>query len=358
MFISKMVKYFTVSLICTVSSCLATPMRVTMMLEHEGFLMWYAQQNGWDKELALDLSLEITTLSGDDIILNNREGQKFWDVTAVGAVPATLYSKKFPITVFALANIESRATEIFVRPDSGILNVQGYNSRYPSVYGSPESVKGKTFMVRENTSVFYTLMTWLKILGVELKDVNYINVSIPEMVQKFRYSNADGFVIWSPNSYDAIRLGYAHVASAEDMHVFLPMVFCVDNEYAKNHTEELSKLVYMYSRACHAQGQRHNLQEMINAYQKFLKIYTGISFSETFCKFDLLRHSVLSIDEQIEYFKENNGESRVLEVRNNILALYRAAATSLRWNESYEERDYPNATTDRYLIEAQKFQQH
>lgn len=356
MFISKMVKYLTVILICTVSSCLATPMHITMMLEHEGFLMWYAQQKGWDKEVGLDLKLEISKLAGDDILNEINGGNKAWDVTVVGAVPATLYSKKLPITVFALANNESRATEIFVRPDSEILKIKGYNSKYPSVYGSPESVKGKTFMTHENTSVFYTLMMWLKILGMDLKDINYINVSVPEMVKKFHDSKADGFVIWSPDSYEAIHLGYAQAANVEDMHAFLPMVFCVHNDYAKNHTEELSKLVFIYSRACHEQEQRQTLPEMIKAYQKFLKIYTGVIFSESFCKFDLLRHSVISIDEQIEYFNEIKGISKVLEVRNNILTLYRDAASAYGWKETYDENDYPNVTTDRYLLEAQKLQ--
>lgn len=355
MFISKMVKLFIVGLICSVSTCLATPMRLTMMLEHEGFLMWYALQKGWDKELGLDLNLEITKASGEYIL--NVDNAKAWDVTSVGVVPATIYSKNLPITVFALANNESRATEIFVKPDSEILKTQGYNSKYPTVYGSPESIKGKTFMVRENTSVFYTLMMWLKIFGLDLKDVNYMNVTIPEMVQKFQDSNAEGFVIWSPDSYEAIRHGYAQVANVEDMHAFLPMVFCAHNDYAKNHTEELSKLVYLYSKACHEQRQKHNLPEMIKAYQKFLKIYTGIRFNETFCKFDLLRHVVLSLDEQIDYFKEVNGVSKISEVRNNILSLYRESANSLGWKESYEEKDYPNTISDRYLIEAKKIQQ-
>ena len=354
MFVGKMIKYFIVALICSVLTCPAAPMRLTMVMEHEGFLMWYAQQKGWDKEIGLDLKLEITKSSGEVIL--KKDNAKDWDVTSVGIVPVTIYSKNLPLTVFALANNESRATEIFVKPDSEILKTRGYNSKYPSVYGSPESIKGKTFMVRENTSVFYTLMMWLKIFGLELKDVNYIDITIPKMVKKFKKSKADGFVIWSPDSYEAIRQGYVQAASVEQMHVFLPMVFCAHNEYAENHAEELGKLVYLYSRACHEQVRRHNPSEMIKAYQKFLKIYAGISVNETFCKFDLLRHAVLSLDEQLEYFREDNGVNKISEARNNILSLYRESISSPGRNDSYEEKDYPITFSDRYLIEAKKYQ--
>ena len=64
-----------------------------------------------------------------------------------------------------------------------------------------------------------------------------------------------------------------------------------------------------------------------------------------------------SLDEQIDYFKEVNGVSKISEVRNNILSLYRESANSLGWKESYEEKDYPNTISDRYLFEAKKIQQ-
>lgn len=357
MFISKTIKFFCVGLICvsaTLSTAFAKPMRVTMMLEHEGFLLWYAMQQGWDQELGLELSLNIKNLSGADI-LNITKDAKNWDVAAIGAVPLAICSKNLPITAFAIANDESQSTEIFVKSDSSILKKRGYNHNYPNIYGSPESVRGKTFFIRENTSSFYTLMTWVKIIGLNFKEINFKNVAIADMVQDFSQSNAEGLVAWSPITYDAIRNGYAHVASADDLHLFLPVVFCTPPDYAEQHAEDLSKLLSIYYRA--SQEQKFHLNKMTKAYKKFLKTYTGDNFSEAFCKFDLQRHRLLSLDEQIDYFKDYNGQSKIMGVRSQILTIFRDVAAAYNWNDTYDEKDYPATATTRYLVGAKKYLQ-
>ena len=48
--------------------------------------------------------------------------------------------------VIANADEEFLINRVLVRPDSPIAKVKGWNKDYPEVLGSPETVKGKTFL--------------------------------------------------------------------------------------------------------------------------------------------------------------------------------------------------------------------
>ena len=70
-----------------------------------------------------------------------------------------------------LGNDESITNNVYVRPDSPILKVKGFNKAFPEVYGSPETVKGKTILVTTVSSVHYAMSSWLSVLGLKDSDV-------------------------------------------------------------------------------------------------------------------------------------------------------------------------------------------
>lgn len=56
---------------------------------------------------------------------------------------------------------------VLVRPDSPIAKVKGYNKDFPEVLGSPDTVKGKTFLTTTVSSAHYGLSSWLKVPGLD-----------------------------------------------------------------------------------------------------------------------------------------------------------------------------------------------
>ncbi|MCR5536734.1 MAG: ABC transporter substrate-binding protein [Succinivibrio sp.] len=355
----KFLKCLMITLCClgfSLQAAATQPVRVAMQLAHEGFLMWYAKEQGWDKELGLNLDLHIYNESGADLLVKPQDGPDGWDVVVSGAVSTAIYSHDVPLTVFAMANNESRSTEIFVRADSDILNTRGWNSAYPDVYGSPESIKGKTFLVKEHSCSFLTLIAWLKIFGLSINDIKYQNVTPSEAIKGMFNGSAEGLVVWSPNSYDALRLGYEHVANAEDVHVFVPNLFSAHKDYARTHTAELSKLIVMYERACDEQIKHKS--EMIKAYEQFLKQYTGRNYDERFASFDLRRHRVFSLDEQLTYFAENEGNSKIADVKSQILQHYRELTKEIQLLDTYEVTNFQAMSSDQYLKHAIELIRH
>ena len=91
--------------------------KITMLMEHEGFLVWYAKQQGWDRDLGINLELSIVNSSGLDILNEKRKHRDQWDVTCIGAVPAIVASEDIPIKIFGIANDESYATDIMVQKE-------------------------------------------------------------------------------------------------------------------------------------------------------------------------------------------------------------------------------------------------
>ena len=68
----------------------------------------------------------------------------------------------------AVAETESSGADvykrqIYVRPDSPILKAKGANPRYPDVYGSADTVRGKLTLCPEKTSAHYLLLSLIHI---------------------------------------------------------------------------------------------------------------------------------------------------------------------------------------------------
>mgnify|MGYP002231110686 CR=1 FL=1 len=48
---------------------------------------------------------------------------------------------------------------------------EGWNPEYPNLLGSPETVKGKTFLYTQSSSQHFGMSEYLKALGLTEKDV-------------------------------------------------------------------------------------------------------------------------------------------------------------------------------------------
>ena len=163
------------------------------MGEHETFVAWYAKQQGWDKEAGLDIEMKLFN-SGPDILNALPAGE--WRFAAVGALPAMLGNLRYGTSIIAQANNEAAlCTSVVVRADSPIAKVKGWNKDYPEVYGSPETVRGKTFLATTLTSSHYALSTWLNVLGLKDSDVVIKNMDQSQVVGAFENNIGDGIAI-------------------------------------------------------------------------------------------------------------------------------------------------------------------
>ena len=69
------------------------------------------------------------------------------------------------------------------------------------MYGSPETVRGKTFLATTLTSSHYALSTWLHVLGLKDSDVVIKNMDQSQVVGAFENNIGDGIAIWAPHTF-------------------------------------------------------------------------------------------------------------------------------------------------------------
>lgn len=212
----------------------------------ETFPIWYAKQKGWDKEVGLDVEL-LYFSSGMDAL--STLPAKTWVFGGMGAIPALMGALRHDTYVIANCNDEAMVNAVMVRPDSPIMQTKGYNKSYPNVYGTPESVKGKTVLCTTVSSAHFALSSWLKALGLTEKDVTIKNMDQASALAAFEYGIGDIVTLWAPLTYVGEKRGWKVASTPHDCYRGLPIVIVADREFADKNPEVTAKFLSIYMRA-------------------------------------------------------------------------------------------------------------
>ncbi len=288
--------------------------------EHETFLMWHAKNQGWDREAGLDIELKLFS-SGPDVLSALPAGE--WVFAAVGALPAMLGNLRHDTSIIAYANNEMEdCTSVVVRADSPVAQVKGWNRDYPEVYGDPDSVRGKTFLVTTLTSSHFALSTWLNVLGLTDADVTIKNMDQAQALGAFENNIGDGVAIWAPYTFiikekggvvfagDIVRCGKSN-----------PIVLIADTKYAEAHPNVTAKFLSVYMRSVDEMKQK-TPADLVREYQNFYLEFVGKNYSESQALQDLETHPLYSLDEQLAIFDDSRGPSRAQKHQSDIAAFF------------------------------------
>lgn len=262
--------------------------------EYEAFPVWYAKEKGWDKEAGFNLEM-LRFESGKALI----EGMKAykWSIGGCGAVPTVSTSFSDTFSIVAVAGDESSANAVFVRPDSPILKVKGNAAEYPNIFGDAATVKGKKVLCPQGTSAHYTLVSWLKAIGLTEKDVRVQFMHPMQAAGAFKSGVGDILVTWAPYSYAMESAGFKSAAVAADCRLELPLVLLADKKFAAEHAETVKAFLKLYQRSAAVLASEPT-KEITEAYTRFSREWAGRSLSEAEVLADLRTHSVYSLEDQ------------------------------------------------------------
>ena len=294
--------------------CLASPMTASaapMKLktgwldEHETFLMWYATEKGWDKEEGLDIEL-LYFDSGMAALAALPAGE--WVLGGFGAVPAMMGNLRYDLYVIGNGNDESMTNAIMVRPDSPIMKTKGFNKEYPEVYGSPETVKGKEFLVTTVSSAHFALVHWLRVLGLNESDIIIKNMDQAQALGAFSTGIGEGAALWAPHMFIGEDKGWKVVATPKTAGMGNPIVLVADKKFADANPEVVAKFLRIYMRAVNM-IQNEPVDSLIADYQRFFLEWAGKEYSADMAKRDILAHPVFNYEQQLELFDSTKGQS-------------------------------------------------
>ena len=282
-----------------------TKVRTAWMDEFEAFPIWYAKEKGWDKEAGLDL--EILYFTSGMAILNALPSGE-WQYAAIGAVPAMMGALRYNTYVIANADEEFLINRVLVRPDSPIAKVKGWNKDYPDVLGSPETVKGKTFLVTTVSSAHYALSSWLNVLGLKDSDVVIKNMDQAQAVGAFENNIGDGVALWAPHLFLAMDKGGVLAADLKMCKKGNPIVLIADAKYANAHPEITAKFLGIYLRAVNML-QKESAESLVPEYRRFFLEWAGKDYAKELALKDIQKHPVYNLEEQLVMFDDSKGQS-------------------------------------------------
>lgn len=273
-------------------------LKTAWLAEHEAFAAWYGKERGWDREAGFVLEMERYP-SGRELIAGI--GESKWSIGACGALPALAAVLESRLEIVGVGNDESYSTGIYARPDSPILGTVGHNPAFPGMAGSPATVKGKVILCPVGSSAFYTVAQWLRGLGLSVGDVVIRDVNPKTGLEAFARGEGEAIAFWAPFTHEAERLGLKPVVMSSQCGASQPILLVANQAFASRRPERVAAFLKMYFRGIDALRTAPR-ETLIKDYQRFYREWTGRDLSPEAAAWELERHPVYTLEEQIAMF--------------------------------------------------------
>ena len=316
---------------------------ICAMPEHESFIFWYAKEQGWDKDEGLDFQIHFFQTGMDQL---EALPAKQWVVGGTGTVPILVGALRYNTYLIGIANDESWVNAVTVRPDNPALKVKGWNPEYPNLLGSPETVKGKTFLTTTVSSAHYALSVWLRVLGLTEKDIVLKNMDQAQALSAYEDGIGDGVCLWAPHAYVGEAKGWKLVANPKLCGRSSPCVIVADRKYADANPEVTARFLSVYMRAMNML-QNEPLESLVPEYRRFFLEWAGRDYPADLALLDLQTHPVFNLDEQIAMFDASKGQSKAQYAQSE-MARFFAEIGSINKDELKRVEDGSYAT-DKFL---------
>ena len=309
----------------------------------EAFPIWYAKQQGWDKAAGIDLQIYAFD-SGADAL--RAFPARSWVFGGLVAVPAMLGALRYNMSVIGLGNDEAMANAVMVRADSPILKTKGYNKDYPNVYGSPESVRGKTILCTRVTSADYALHLWLKALGLKESDIVLKNLEQAPALTAFDYNIGDAVVLWAPFTFVGDKRGWKTVGTPKDMGKHLPIVLVANTAYATQYPDVTATFLTLYLRGVDWL-QTAPREEVVKQFQKFYLDWAGQDYSTDLINLNFDTYEFFNLEAQKKLFSTSAGPSQVQQWQSELAEFF--ASVGLITEQNRKELQSSSYVTSKYI---------
>lgn len=265
----------------------------TWLGDHETCPMWYAKEHGWDKKAGLNVEMK-RFASGADML--TALASRGWHFALMGAVPAMPGNDASDSNgVLLLAGSEAR--------------VSGWNRQYPQVCGSPQTERGKTFLVTTFSSAHHALKVWLELLGLRDRDI-IRNMEQKEALAAFERGEGDGAALWAPYRFDALHRGAVLAANMRLCGHGNPVAMVADTRYAARHPDVTARFLGVHLWGI-AAIRSTPPEQLVPQYQRFYQQFSHREYSVTLALHDLRNHPVYTLQEQLALFDDSHGPRQV-----------------------------------------------
>lgn len=266
---------------------------------------YYIQQNNLGEKYGFQMEV---TMFATGAPMNEALAADLWDVGAMGAAAVTGVANYDEMIIGEVLE-STDGLGVFVKPDSPIAAAEGYNPSYPTVKGSPDTVKGITILAPVGTAQHMNVLKWLEKLGLDATDVSIVNMDTVQAYQALQAGQCDAVALNVPTFFDAINDGMVQVGNLADMGIKYVDMVVANRKAVEGKPELVQAYMDALTEACEA---LQNDQEMAaDLFVQFLK-ENGSETSRENCVADLERVQFVTRedwkDRQIGVFAKELGE--------------------------------------------------
>jgi NitT/TauT family transport system substrate-binding protein/sulfonate transport system substrate-binding protein len=302
-------------------------MKVSHQPEFESFLTWQAIEDGVQKAHNLDMKMVYFDSGMAQV---EALPAKQWDIGALGAVPMVMAALRYQSYMVGMTHDDAYNVFVLARPDSDVFKVKGANKDYPEMYGSAESVRGKTILTTTVSAGHYVLSTWLKRLGLSDSDVKILNMEQGQAVAAFESGKGDIVALWAPFTMAGISKGWKKIANGEDCGATVPLVIITSKEYGDKNPEKVATYLKMYFKQ--VDRQKKEGQAQAKQYQRFLKDWAGIELADDMIKMDIDLHPMYDLERNLQVFDASGGKSKAYQWMDDL-------STFFTYNKRFKEEE-------------------
>jgi NitT/TauT family transport system substrate-binding protein/sulfonate transport system substrate-binding protein len=265
-----------------------------------------AIQKGWDKAEGLKINSQLY-LSGP--AMNEALASNTWEVGVEGTIPGMLAAIRYGTYIIAVGDEDGEANTIWARPNSPVLKVKGANPKYPDVYGSAATIKGKTILLTTASNGHYVVIATLKDLGLNEQDVKLVHMEPQQILPAFEAGQGDLAQMWAPHDYAAEKRGLKEISSGKRAGVAIPMLVLASKKTFEESPERVAKWLKLYLKG--VAEMKTNPVESSKMLGSFIK-ESGLTLDDKELAAELSRRVLYDTKEQLALFaKKDGGPSQI-----------------------------------------------
>lgn len=275
---------------------------------------YMAMQKGWDKAegIKIDFQFYPSGPPQNEALASNK-----WQVGAMGSTPAMLAAIRYGAYIIAVSNDESETNDLWVRPDSPILKVKGHNPQYPEIYGSPDTLKGKTILQTTASTGHYAVIVTLNALGLSEKDVKLVHMEQSQAVAAFEAGQGDIVQLWAPFDYIAESKGWVKISSGLRAGVKIPGVVVASKKAVDENPELVAKWLKLYMKGIkEMKTNPAESKKLLDAYYK----ERGLTLNDNALTNEFKLRPLYDTKEQLAMFAKKDGGMSEVEKQISGLA--------------------------------------
>ena len=206
-----------------------------------GMPVMYLAETGLDEKYGFKADTEFYS-SG--IPMNEALAAGLWDVGTIGAAAVTSLAEYGGVLVTDLtAGLPGMA--MLAPVDSKIAHTVGYSPDCPEVFGSADTVRGKTILTVRGAMMHYLALLYLEEIGLTEDDVNLVHMEMGQLRTAFESGQADMASMSPPAAtFELLENGFAaDCATFQTLNNPQQEVLIANGDFYKEDPELLVKVV-------------------------------------------------------------------------------------------------------------------